>query len=217
MLDALRRPLPWPVMAAGIAALALGVALYCLSYTWLAGRPESIGQSLSWAVANICPWIAAIEAGKRARGPAQVVAALGIGLIGSLALGYLLQTSADPLAFEAVRRLPALAASGAAIAMLRSPVGQKGTTAQMTLLPRQIEWVRAAGNYVEVRAGGRTIVQRASIGVLERELAKHGFVRIHRSLLVQRDRIARVRAQDLVLRDGTHLPVGKRYRAALAA
>ena len=34
---------------------------------------------------------------------------------------------------------------------------------------------------------------------------------------VRRDRIARVRRQDVVLHDGTHLPIGKRYRAALAA
>jgi DNA-binding LytR/AlgR family response regulator len=68
-----------------------------------------------------------------------------------------------------------------------------------------------------VRANGCTVVQRASIGALERDLAKHGFVRIHRSMLVRRDRIARVRPQDVVLHDGTLLPVGKRYRAALAA
>jgi DNA-binding LytR/AlgR family response regulator len=60
-------------------------------------------------------------------------------------------------------------------------------------------------------------VQRASIGSVERELATHGFVRIHRSTLVRRDRIARIRPHDVVLHDGTHLPVGKRYRAALAA
>jgi DNA-binding LytR/AlgR family response regulator len=75
--------------------------------------------------------------------------------------------------------------------------------------------VKAAGNYVELRSAGRTIVQRASISSIERKLEPHGFVRIHRSMLVRRDRIATVRPQDVVLLDGTHLKLGKRYRAHL--
>jgi hypothetical protein len=217
MMDALRRPLPLPTLAVGIAILAIAVALYCVAYTWLAGRPETFAEALGWALVNICPWLLAIEAGKRADRWSGAAWALGAGMIGSLALGYLLQVSSNPLAFEAVRRLPALAASAGAIALLRSQLGRKPACREMKLLPRQIEWVRAAGNYVEVRANGRTVVQRASIGALERDLAKHGFVRIHRSMLVRRDRIARVRPQDVVLHDGTLLPVGKRYRAALAA
>jgi len=217
MLDALRRPLSLPVVAAGVASGAIGVAIYCLVYTALAGRPETLGQSLGWAIVNVCPWLVATEAAGRAPTWLTATAALGAALIASLALGYLFDASAEPLTFEAVRRLPALAASAALIALLRSRAGQKPACQQMKLLPRQIDWVRAAGNYVEVRAGGRTVIQRASIGAVERELSKHGFVRIHRSTLVRRDRIARIRPQDVVLHDGTHLPVGKRYRAALAA
>ena len=217
MLEALRRPLPLPLLAAGIAAAALAVAIYCMAYTAFAGRPETFAQSLGWAIANVCPWLAVIEAGKRAASWAKAALALAAALIVSLALGYLLGASGEPLAFEAVRRLPALAVSAAAIALLRSRVGQKPACRQMKLLPRQIDWVRAAGNYVEIRAGGHTVVQRASIGALERELSAHGFVRIHRSTLVRREQIARVRRDDVVLNDGTHLPIGKRYRTALAA
>jgi hypothetical protein len=197
--------------------VTLAVALYCLAYTSLAGHPESLSQALGWAVVNISPWVLAIELGKRAQSVPKALAALPAAAIGSLALGYSLAVSADPLLFEAVRRLPALGASAAAVVLLRSTVGQKPASDPIKLLPRQIDWVRAAGNYVEIRAGSRTVVQRASIGAVERELAPHGFVRIHRSMLVRRDRIARIRRQDVVLHDGTHLPVGKRYRAALAA
>jgi DNA-binding LytR/AlgR family response regulator len=115
-----------------------------------------------------------------------------------------------------VRRVPGLIASAGAVALLRSPVGRtEAQTGEIPLLPRQIDWVRAAGNYIELRAAGRTIVHRSSISAAERDLAEHGFVRIHRSTLVRRDRIARVRPQDVVLTDGTHLKVGKRYRATL--
>ena len=77
--------------------------------------------------------------------------------------------------------------------------------------------MQAAGNYVELRANGQTVVHRSSIGAAERDLGRHGFIRIHRSTLVRRDRIARVRPHDVILTDGTHLKVGKRYRATLDA
>ena len=62
MLEALRRPLSLPQLLAGVAAAALLVALYCLAYTTLAGRPDTFAAALGWALANICPWLVAIEA-----------------------------------------------------------------------------------------------------------------------------------------------------------
>jgi hypothetical protein len=216
-IDLLRRPLRPLRLLALAAAVTVIVALYCVAYTTLGGRPESYSQAIGWALANIVPWVVAIELGKRSPGWPSAAFPLGAALSASLVLGYLFTVSAEPLLFEAVRRLPALGASAAAIALLGSTVGRKPACEPVKLLPRQIDWVRAAGNYVEIRSGSRTVVQRTSIGAIERELAAHGFVRIHRSMLVRRDRIARVRPQDVVLHDGTHLPVGKRYRAALAA
>lgn len=217
MLEALRRPLALPRFAAGVAAATVLVALYCTAYTSLAGRPESLAAGLGWAVANVCPWLVAIEVGKRAPGWPQVLASLAAALIASLALGYMLGVSGGALEFEALRRVPALLVVAAIVTLMRSGVGHRRNANELPLLPRQIDWIRAAGNYVELRAHGRTIVHRLSIGATEQALAGHGFVRIHRSTLVRRDRIARVRPQDVVLADGTHLKIGKRYRAALAA
>jgi hypothetical protein len=216
MIDALRRPLTLPTLVAAVAAAAVAVAAYCVAYTALAGRPESFVQALGWALVNVCPWLVAIEAGKRANGWADAAGVLAVAFACSLALGYILELGSQPLAFEAVRRVPGLIASAGAVALLRSRVGRSSAErGEIPLLPRQIDWVRAAGNYIELRAGERTIVHRSSISAAERDLAQHGFVRIHRSTLVRRDRIARVRSQDVVLTDGTHLKVGKRYRATL--
>lgn len=215
MLQTLRRPMSLPLLIGGVCAAAVAVALYCIAYTALAGRPETLVESLGWALANVCPWLVAIEAGKRAANWAEAAGILALAVIGSIALGYGLAVNGDPLAFESVRRVPALVAAAGTIALLRSRVGRAGGSGEIPLLPRQIDWVRAAGNYVEIRAGGRTIVHRSSISAAERDLAAHGFVRIHRSTLVRRERIARVRPQDVVLEDGTHLKIGKRYRASL--
>ena len=215
MLEALRRPLPLPHFAAAVAAATFLVALYCLAYTALAGRPETFAASLGWAVANVLPWLVAIEAAKRAAAWPQAVATLAAALIASLLYGYLFRVSDDALAFEITRRVPVVAATAAIVALIRSGVGHRQSGNELPLLPRQIEWVRAAGNYVELRASGRTIVHRSSIRAAEQALAGHGFVRIHRSTLVRRDRIARVRPQDVVLHDGTQLKVGNRFRADL--
>jgi hypothetical protein len=217
MLEVLRRPLSWPRLTAGVGIAALLVALYCVAYTSLAGRPETLAAGLGWAIANVCPWLIAIEVGKRAPAWPHVIATVAAALIASLALGYGLGVSAGALGFEAARRLPALLGVAAIVTLMRSPVGHRAGANELPLLPRQIDWIRAAGNYVELRAHDRTIVHRLSIGATELALAGHGFVRIHRSILVRRERIAQIRPQDVVLADGTHLKIGKRYRASLAA
>jgi hypothetical protein len=208
MLDVLRRPVSPPVLAVGVA--------YCVGYSWLSGRQERLAESLGWAVVNICPWLVAVEAGKRASRWTGTAAILVSAAAFSVLLGFAIGVGGPNLDFEIWRRIPPLAAIAALVALLRSGVAAPPSSAEIPLLPRQIEWVRAAGNYVELRAAERTIVHRSPIGSIERTLADHGFVRIHRSTLVRRDRIARVRTEDVVLHDGTHLKIGKRYRAALA-
>lgn len=216
MLDSLRRPLTLPVLIVGVFGAALLVALYCVGYSRLSGQDETLAESLGWAIVNICPWLVALEAAKRATGWAGAAAILVAAGCVSVLLGLFLGIGGEQLEFEIWRRVPPFAAVAAIVALLRSGVAARQPSAEIPLLPRQIDWVRAAGNYVELRAAKRTIVHRSPIGSVERELADHGFVRIHRSTLVRRDRIARVRTEDVVLHDGTHLKIGKRYRAALA-
>jgi len=216
MLDILRRPISPPVLAAGLLAAAVLVAVYCVGYSRLSGHQETLPESLGWAIVNICPWLVALEAAKRAPRWLEASAVLVAAGLVSLLLGFALGIGGSDLEFEAWRRVPPLLAVAALVALLRSGLAARAESAEIPLLPRQIDWVRAAGNYVELRAAERTVVHRSPIGSIERELACHGFVRIHRSTLVRRDRIARVRTEDVVLHDGTHLKIGKRYRAALA-
>lgn len=206
-----------PHLIAAVAIAAILVALYCVVYTSLAGRPETLAAGLGWAVANVCPWLIAIEAGKKAPAWPHVIASLAAAMMASIVLGYGLGVSDDAFGFEAVRRLPAMLGVAAIVTLMRSAVGHRASANELPLLPRQIDWIRAAGNYVELRTNGRTIVHRSSIGATEQALAGHGFVRIHRSTLVRRERIVRVRPQDVIMHDGTHLKVGNRYRAELAA
>ena len=209
MIEALREPLRPRQAGLLMAGALVAVALYCLAYSALAGVAESPIEALLWAAANVLPWLAAFELGKRVQGMGRKVLVLGGALLASLLLG-----GGGDFGFELVRRLPGLAATAALLTLGASLVRRRAPTA-LPLLPGQLDWISAAGNYVELHAGGRVILHRAPLSQVEADLARHGFVRIHRSILVRRECIARVRPLDVVLHDGTILRTGNRYRAAL--
>ncbi|HEY9219334.1 MAG TPA: LytTR family DNA-binding domain-containing protein [Phenylobacterium sp.] len=83
-----------------------------------------------------------------------------------------------------------------------------------------IEWIEAAGNYVEVHTPAKQVLHRAPLSRLEQELAGSGLVRIHRSRLVNRAQVAEIEAKptgdfDVVLRSGQRLGGSRRFRDAL--
>src|SRR5207248_11358128 len=96
-------------------------------------------------------------------------------------------------------------------ASVPSPAGE------LPLLPRQIDWIRAGGNYLEIKAGERLILHRMPMACAERLLRRHNFVRVHRSALVNTERVKKLErgkiADEILLDDGTRLKVGGAYRA----
>lgn len=107
--------------------------------------------------------------------------------------------------------------ASAPMAMPASPVLHVPTRdGVVALAGERIDYVRAAGNYVELVSNGRPILLRATLHEVEARLAPAGFTRIHRSLLVNAARVARLQrdARKLPavrLQCGTVLPVGRRY------
>lgn len=219
MIDTLRAPLRLSHQMLAAAATLLAVTLYCLAYNQLQDSAESPVDAAGWALTNVLPWLAAFEAAKRSRRLGGKLLALAAGLAASLGLGLLLGDS-GAIGFELVRRLPGLLITASLLATLELMAKQRPAAAarksrDLPMPLEQIEWVGAAGNYVELHGAGRTILHRAPLSSVERQLSRHGFVRVHRSTLVRRDRIARVRPLDIVLADGTSLKTGKCYRASL--
>jgi two-component system, LytTR family, response regulator len=88
--------------------------------------------------------------------------------------------------------------------------------------PGQIDWVQAEGVYVRVHSGKRNAVFRRSLAEMERRLAPHNFFRIHRSTLVNLDRVVQLRHAShgdyaVLLQDGTELTLARTRRAAFEA
>lgn len=80
-----------------------------------------------------------------------------------------------------------------------------------------IDWIGANGNYVDIHAGSATYLHRETLGNLQANLDPACFLRIHRSTLVNIDRIREVHPlfhgnAEVVLRDGTRLGLSRRFR-----
>jgi two-component system, LytTR family, response regulator len=84
----------------------------------------------------------------------------------------------------------------------------------------EIEWVEAAQNYVQIHARKHEYLVRGTMADLEAQLDPVRFARIHRSTLVNLDRIREIRPAwhgdfDVVLEDGTQLKLSRHYRDRL--
>ena len=84
-----------------------------------------------------------------------------------------------------------------------------------------IDWIEAADNYVRLHIGPRYYLLRGKISSLEARLDSRMFFRIHRSALVNVERVVELRSDrggaSVMLRSGRRLSVGETRRAALRA
>jgi two-component system, LytTR family, response regulator len=92
---------------------------------------------------------------------------------------------------------------------------------EFTFVPVQdVDWIEGLGDYAGLHAARKTHLIRETLTQLEGRLDRSQFVRIHRSTIVQVDRILRVdpasnRDAVVTLRDGTTLRVSRSHRARL--
>ncbi|HEY1976680.1 MAG TPA: LytTR family DNA-binding domain-containing protein [Candidatus Baltobacteraceae bacterium] len=83
-----------------------------------------------------------------------------------------------------------------------------------------IDWIEAADYYSRLHAGGRSHLLRRSMAELEADLKDSSFCRIHRSTIVNVERIRSLKLDEdgehgVLLADGTTLRVSRRYRRTL--
>lgn len=85
----------------------------------------------------------------------------------------------------------------------------------------EIDWIEAAGNYVRLHAGKDSHLLRETMAGIESRLAPERFVRIHRSTIVNIERIRELRPllhgdYEVILNDNTELTLSRAFREKLS-
>ena len=152
------------------------------------------------------------------------------------ALDYLLKSfdrerfaAALQRAKEAIRSAPVRTLNARLAGLLEDLEAKKGrltrlvvkSAGRVVFLPvEEIDWIEAADNYVRVHAGKETHLIRETLQSLEKRLDPAKFLRIHRSSVVNLERIRELRPAfhgDYLVRltDGTELILSRNYREKL--
>jgi two-component system LytT family response regulator len=88
------------------------------------------------------------------------------------------------------------------------------------LRTEQVDWIEAADNYVNLHCGGETHTVRETMNALQKTLDPRKFLRIHRSAIVNLDRVKALQPwfrgdYRVVLSTGTTLTLSRGYRKNL--
>jgi two-component system LytT family response regulator len=181
---------------------------------------------------NTCPYVIFVTAYDR----------FALQAFDARALDYLLKPINEDRFYKALSRARAALLSVRDGSLIRqvaqaaasSPAGHSGnvTIASVDRLPvkangriipmrvADIDWIEADDDYVLLHAGDKSWILRESISNLEPRLALCGFVRIHRSILVNVDRVRELHPLlkgefNVILVDGTQLKLTRTYRTAI--
>lgn len=246
LLKTLTQPLR-PTELLRTAALLFAITtfycqIYCtVAFQLVARMPMPIEASAAWAFGVVVPWLACFELCKRRRELAATAAwrALLVLLIfaGSGFLSIVLELGLDqllgvgatrPLPLQVAAQLPMVLLTGGLLIIagfLREQIidaePANGSDNIEALLARaaDIEWIEAAGNYVEVHGGGRVTLHRVTMRQLEGSLDPARFTRIHRSVIVNTAEVdCRQHSPGgpvVRLKSGKTFRLGRRYGSAL--
>jgi two-component system LytT family response regulator len=89
------------------------------------------------------------------------------------------------------------------------------------LKAEEIDWIEAEGDYMKFHVSGRTHLMRETMARLEARLDPKRFIRIHRSTIVNADRMRKLSPSfageyAVVLHDGTKLKLSRGYHERIA-
>jgi hypothetical protein len=236
------RPLGGRELTAAAIILLAGGTLYCALYCQIAYYPMHAGAmplwlSAWWAATSLLPWLAAFELVKRVAprvlsaplrflawlliavaAAAVTVLAYWAGEIETMGMGMthwstLIASQMQPAVVFVI--LIGVWTTGSRNAERLSDADSHSDTLPALAM---IDWIRAAGNYVELKCGDRLLIRRMTMRSAEAATRSADFLRIHRSVIVRKPLIrgfAGTGRPRVLLTTGETLPVGDSYRPAV--
>jgi two-component system LytT family response regulator len=128
----------------------------------------------------------------------------------ALAKAHALQAAKPTVPPPPATELAAAARQGKPLERIVVKDGPKVTVIHLD----RLDWVQAQDDYVLLRTEGRNLLKQQTLANLETQLDPSRFIRIHRSYILNLDRLVRVEQdskehRDAILRDGTRLPVSR--------
>lgn len=141
--------------------------------------------------------------------------AFGVG-----ALDYILKPFDNARFERAVDRAKERIRNGHGLAKQTERLAVKDAGQILFLRLSEIDWIEAADYYVCLHVGPRTHLLRRSMSQLDEDLNQSIFCRVHRSAIVNLERISRLRFNadgeyEVLLDNGTRLRLSRRYRKEL--
>ncbi len=88
-------------------------------------------------------------------------------------------------------------------------------TGELVIPVAEVDWIGADDYYACLHVGAKSHLLRESLASLETRLDPRRFARVHRSAIVQIDRIRELHGDEVVLRGGMRVAVSRRRRAAI--
>jgi two-component system LytT family response regulator len=143
------------------------------------------------------------------------------------AIDYLLKPFDDRRFAEALQRAKEQRRRGQVDERLLQLIESRGAFVQRFLVPSRekvvlvraddVDWIEAADYYVSIHAAGKSHLLRETMMELEKRLDPAKFVRVHRSAIVNVDRVREIHPMFrgdsmLVLEDGTQLRLSRARR-----
>ncbi|OQP46142.1 DNA-binding response regulator [Niastella yeongjuensis] len=80
----------------------------------------------------------------------------------------------------------------------------------------EILFIESLKEYIRITTKDKSILTKFQLGQIEEMLAKNGFLRIHRSFLVAKNKIDAFSATDVEI-NGEQIPIGRSYKDAVIA
>jgi LytTr DNA-binding domain len=227
----------------GGALLVAVFAAYCVVHEFLRGGNVQWWVSLVWALLMLLPWIVAWQSigrwqtagdGHRLRVlkiTLVVLAATLFTVAAERALSLILYGElVSTMALHLFRRAPVALIMWALFWVMLRPRRISDVAKQSAATP-PFQWpcaldeaqsIHAAGNYIEIRTCHRQHLVRLSMREAESRLAGAGWIRIHRSILLNSRHAAGILREDgrithVKLHDARTLAVGRGYQQAVKA